>query len=464
MRFVYIVIAGFVLATGCVRFQPAPISPVNTAASFDARSLTNSELRQFLETNGVTGDWPRKTWNLHDLTFVAFYYHPDLTLARAQWETAGAGETTAAQSPNPTVSVTPGYDAQIPSTPSPWIVPINFDFPIETAGKRKYRMAQAKHQTEVAYWKWVASIWHLRSEVRTALITLEASERSKVLLDAQNAAQSNVVSLLEGQLTAGAVSQFELTQARVAFDTAKLSRADADRQYLQARASLATTLGLPAKALDGVKLADELESIPADLTEANVRQQALINRADVRGALAQYAASQSALQLAIAGHYPDLHIGPGYSWNSGSAGDNQWQLGASMTLPVMNHNQGAVKEAQAQRKEAAANFVSVQSQAIGQIDAALAGYRAVLAELRTAEDLMSGMTNRLESMRSMERAGELEPLSLANAQIEFSTGELSRLDALVKAQQTFAQLEDAVQSPLTLSETAIRAAQLKHEP
>ena len=54
-----------------------------------------------------------------------------------------------------------------------------------------------------------------------------------------------------------------------------------------------------------------------------------MNRADVRGALAEYAASQSALQLEIANQYPDLHLGPGYGWNTGNAGDNKWSLGVS---------------------------------------------------------------------------------------------------------------------------------------
>ncbi len=465
MRFVYILILVLLAAVGCARFQPVPLSASDAATAYDSRSLTNDRLRSFMETNGAAGQWPRSQWSLLDLTFAAFYYHPDLMVAKAQWESAGAGEKTAAQRPNPTVAVTPGYDSQIPSAPSPWIVPITFDLPIETAGKRRFRIEQARHLTEAAYWKWMSGVWRVRSEVRNALITLEAAERSRVLLDAQTAAQSNVVRLLEGQITAGAASEFELTQARVALDTAQLSRADAERQYLQSRAALAAEMGLPAKALDGAKFSEsDLETIPTNLTEPTVRQQALLNRADVRAALAQYAASQSALQLAIAGQYPDVHLGPGYSYNSGSAGDNLWQLGLSVTLPAFNHNQGPVAEAQAQRREAAASFVSVQAQAIGQIDTALAGYRSVLAELRTADALMSGLTNRLQSMRSMEQAGEIEPLARATAEIEFSAGALSRLDALVKAQQTFAQLEDAAQSPLTLSESAMNAAKVSHEP
>src|SRR3974390_3132777 len=66
-------LAMFLLLAGCARFHPQPISPEKSAAAFDARSLTNAELRAFLETNHITGDWPRHSWDLNALTFVAFY-------------------------------------------------------------------------------------------------------------------------------------------------------------------------------------------------------------------------------------------------------------------------------------------------------------------------------------------------------------------------------------------------------
>ena len=62
----------------------------------------------------------------------------------------------------------------------------------------------------------------------------------------------------------------------------------------------------------------------------------------MRGALADYAASQSALQLEIAKQYPDLHLGPGYELDQT---DNKWSLGISLDLPILNHNQGPVAEA-----------------------------------------------------------------------------------------------------------------------
>ncbi len=247
------------------------------------------------------------------------------------------------------------------------------------------------------------------------------------------------------------MSSYEVTQARTALAAAQLARQDAVGKANQARVEMAHALGVPLRALDGVRFSfAELNQFPRELTRPEVRRQALLNRADVRGALAEYAASQSALQLEIANQYPDIHLGPGYGWNTGSAGDNEWDLGLTLTLPVLNHNQGPVAEAEAKRAQAAAHFLTVQANAIAEIDSALAGYHAALQQVATAKSLLDNSQEQLDSVRAQAQAGEADPLAVANAEVEFATGAQNRLDALVQAQQALGQLEDAVQSPLTL--------------
>jgi outer membrane protein, heavy metal efflux system len=458
MRLCLIILLGFL--AGCATYHARPISSKKTAAAFNARSLTDTNLCAFLETNRVVVPGPHDTWNLKQLTLVAFYYQPALAEARAQLLAAQAAEITAGERPNPSVSVTPGYDSGIPDTPSPWIVPISIDWPIETAGKRGKRVAQAEHLAEASRWNLVGTVWQVRSQVRSALLNLYAARETESLLAREELAQSNVVRLLQGQFQAGNVSSYEVTQASIARDTTLMAWQQSIGQYRQARVQLAGALGLPLRALNGVHFSfAELNEFPGQLTRPEVRQKALLNRADVRAALAEYAASQSALQLEIANQYPDLHLGPGYAWNAGSAGDSEWDLGATLTLPILNQNQGPIAEAKAKRTQAAAHFMTVQSQAIGQIDSALAAYRAALEQRATAGKLQKSLRQRLNSIRAQVQAGESEPLTLATAQVEYDTGAQSRLTAMVQAQQAFGQLEDVVQSPLTLSQAALHAAE-----
>ena len=330
----------FLLVGGCVRFQPQPLSPDQTMAEFNARSLTNARLEAFLETNHVSSSPAERSWDLNALTLVAYYYHPDLPVTRAQLAGTEAAQRTAGERPNPSVTVTPGFDPSIPGNPSPWVVPLTFDVPIETAGKRGRRIAQARHLSEAARWNLVGTAWQIRSRVRSSLVNLYAAGQTRFLLAEQEAAQSNVVRLLEGQLAAGGVAAVEVTQRRIAMNTTRLARQEAFRQYQQTRTQLASALGLPPHALDGAQFSFRgLDGFPGEVSASEVRRQALSNRADVRASLAAYAASQSALQLEIAKQYPDVRLGPGFIWNAGSAGDSEWQLGLTVTLPILNQNQ-----------------------------------------------------------------------------------------------------------------------------
>ncbi|MGH7939476.1 MAG: TolC family protein, partial [Limisphaerales bacterium] len=342
MRFLAFIL-GVALLSGCAEYQPRPISAERSASDFDSRSLTNADLRSFLETNHLVGPWPRQSWDLRALTLVAFFYQPAFAEAKAAWAAAQAAEITAGERPNPALSVTPGYDSGIPDNPSPWLVPISVDWPIETAGKRGYRLAQARHLAEAARWNLVGAVWQVRGAARGALLNLYAARETEALLARQTLAQSNVLRLLEGQLAAGSVSSYEVTQARISLDTTRLVWQQTVGQVRQAGVQLATALGVPLRALDEIRFSfADFNQFPRQLTQPEVQRQALLNRADVRGALADYAASQSALQLEIANQYPDLSLGPGYGWNTGSAGDNEWDLGVTLTLPILNQNQGPI--------------------------------------------------------------------------------------------------------------------------
>lgn len=438
-----------VALTGCAHYEAKPLVARDAAAAWNQRSLDTPELRHFLEQNlhREFTEWPPAAWNFDALTLAAFYYHPDLDVARARWAVAVAGKTTAGERPNPTLSVAPAYNTTT-AIPSPWLVTANLDVPIETAGKRGYRLAQASQLSEAARLNIASVAWQVRSRVRRRLLDLDAARQTQALLQTQQTLQAENVRLLELQYEAGAISAFERTQARLASDSARLALRDAERQSAEARVRLADAIGVPVHALDGVEFSFAgLRHLPVDLPAADARRQALLNRADIWGALAEYAASQSALQLELAKQYPDLHLGPGYEYDQGA---NKWSLGLSVTLPVFNRNQGAIAEAQARRAETAARFNALQARVLAEIDLAVAGYRAASQKQADADAMLTDVTKQEEAAQAMFEAGEISKSELAGLQLQLSASALARLDALVKAQQAAGQLEDALQSPLGL--------------
>jgi cobalt-zinc-cadmium efflux system outer membrane protein len=136
-------------------------------------------------------------------------------------------------------------------------------------------------------------------------------------------------------------------------------------------------------------------------------------------------------------------------------------LGVSVTLPIFNHNEGPVAEAETARAAAAAHFLTVQSAAVTEIDSALAGYSAALKESATAKSLLENLSKQLDSARAQANVGEMDALTLADAESAYCAGAQDQLNAVVKAQQALGTLEDAVESPLTLSPQTLDAAQKK---
>ena len=437
------------LLAGCARFQPRPISPAETAASLDARTLDQPKLKEFLETSlhRPLDAWPLKSWDFESLSLAALYYHPSLDVARAQWRVAVAGIKTAGGRLNPTLTATPGYDFNSTGL-SPWLPSVLLDIPVETAGKRGFRKAQAGHFSESARLNIATIAWQVRTGLRAALIDYSAAQQRAALLEKQRVIQERIVQSLQQQLDAGAVSSSELTLVRIALDKLRLDLTDAREQSADARVRVADAIGVPAKALEGLDLVFDVATPPTlavDLMSAEARDSALRSRADILAALADYAASQSALQLEIAKQYPDIHIGPGYQYDHG---EHTFTLDLTAELPVLNQNQGPIAEAEARRAEMAARFLATQARVIAEIDRATAVYRVAREHLAAIESLGSAQKRQTAFVESQLQVGAASPLDLLNAQIELGSSELVRLDGHIKLHQAFAALEDAVQRPI----------------
>jgi outer membrane protein TolC len=439
------------LAAGCVRFQPKPIIASKVLEDFEARRLDAPELRNFLLTKQGLKEWPPQAWTLHALTLAAFYYHPDLDVARAQWGVAQAGRITAGERPNPAGSVLVGYNSTTPvSEVTPWIPEAALEIPIETAGKRGYRISQARHLSEAARLNIFSIAWEVRSRLRQALLDLYSAREMESLFNRQQSIQVENVRILEAQLAVGEVSPAGVTLARIALDNSRLAALDAANQSVSARVHLADALGVPVKALDGAALSfDELGQVRSDLPSNEIRRRALINRADILSALSEYEAAQSALRLEIAKQYPDINLGPAYQLDQT---DNKWTLGLSLILPLLSRNKGPIAEADARRAESAARFLALQARVIGEIESATAASRSAVEKVKATDDLLANLQKQEASAKARFELGDISRLELLGIQLELASSALARLDALVKAQQAIGELENAIQSPLDLKE------------
>jgi outer membrane protein TolC len=442
-------LVGILSLAGCAaqRYQAAPIVASATASRFESRNLADSGLQLFVEQSlgHSVSPWPPATWDLRTLSLAALYFNPALDSARARVAGSEAALITAGARPNPTLSIAPGI-------PSPYLLTLDFSIPIETAGKRWHRIQFARSLDQATRFDLADSAWTVTTGVRAALLNYIIASQSLEMFRSEENVRQDQVNILERIFSAGEIPRQNVDLARIDLSTTHLAISTTEGQIDEARAALAATIGISVAGLRGAQFSwPGLENPPSaeSLSSEEVQRDAVLNRLDVRRALAQYAAAEAGLQLEIAKQYPDINIGPGYTYEETHS---FFTLGASTVVPLFNRNQGPIAEAEARRKEAAAAFLERQALVIARSERALAVYTSALKALSEAESLRKLQENQAQITQQSIRSGTDIRLSLDSVEIQVSLLARARLGALARAQKALGDLEDAVQHPLAPSD------------
>lgn len=439
------------LASGCVHYEPRPITIEGSFEDFEARRLDAPELGDFLRARDEATVWPPSSWDLHALTVAAFYYSPVLDVARAQWGVAEGGVITAGARPNPTATAALGYNSTTPTDQiTPWIPEVALELPLDIAGKRGLRIQGARQRSEAAQFNVVSTAWQVRSRVRRAFLTLYVARQTDSLLTEQERIQTDVVRILDARLAVGDAAPTEVTRARIDLANSRVAALSAVQDAATARSEIADAVGVPPPAVDGVDLEfEELARVGTPVPSSEARRRALLGRSDLRASLAEYEASQSALQLEIRKQYPDITLGPGYQLDQT---DSKWTLSLGITLPFLDRNRGPIAEASAAREEAAARLLTLQSSVLAEVDAAAMRADAATTQVAAADTLLQELGRREATAQAQYDAGEISRLDLLGIQAETVATALARLDALQRAQEAIGSLEDAMQAPAELED------------
>ena len=429
-------------------YEAKPIAPEQAAQQWRERSLQSPLLQAYVAgQDHAENRLPITQWGLPELTLAAFFFHPNLELARAQWRATQAMQATAAQKLNPFLNASAEHHSKATDV-SPWTLAVALGFTLEASGKREARMEHAAGLSEAARLDSGQTAWQVRSHLRQRMLDYYAALRQVEQLQKEIAARAEIVGLLETRSNAGLISDVDVSNARLQLQKTQAIGDAASSRIPELQATLAAAVGLPALALATATLQLlPLERIVAadQLPAAEIQRAALLNRLDVRAALARYGAAEAKLKLEITKQRPDITLGPGYSYDQG---DNRWSLGLSLALAWLNKNEGPIAEALAQRQIEARRFEVLQARVIGEQEQGLARYLASLDELAKAEGLRNAVAARAARIEKQFNAGYSDRIELAGTRLEDISAEQAVSDARIRTQRALGALEDAVQRPL----------------
>lgn len=434
-------------APGCVRYGARPLLPQETALRFRDRVLDADGLRRHLETalGAKVPGWPLESWTLETLTHAAFYFHPALDAARARWSVARAQVLTASGRPPAAAEVTPAYTAG--ADRSPWFSQFGFNLTLETAGKREYRTGEAVQRAEAERAGVALAAWSVYAGVRDAVLAFQTSSTEWASLGDEEDVRAEYVSLLDSLVTLGELARPILDAARLDLQRTQIAAARAEAAVEDARGEIARRIGVPASTITTVRI----EAAPADAPRiepsrmAEIVGAALLDRIELRQMLAEYAAVDAAVRLAVAQQVPDIGLAPVIRW---AVDQQRWALGAG--LNPLSRQRGPIAEAMARRDEAASRFYARQAEVAGDAEAALGRYQSAMAEYDRATQLLAGVEARAADIQMLFDLRDIDAVALAGARLEVVLARRARTEALSRAHRTLGTLEDAIHRPLTL--------------
>ena len=444
--------------------------PEQVAATFSERKLDAPKLRAVLDAKlpARVGEWPRCSWDRADLLVAMLYYNDAVAEGRANFAVVIAGRRTARERPNPTIALLTEYAnegnqltqyaSQNGGAPL-WLWGLTPDLPLDLGTRRSARITVADATAQQARYEFMETVWRERAALRRAMLDVLMTEREVSLLEKVRVDRQSQLEMARRRLEAGAASHGDLDRlvADAVADEQRLH--DARRRVSAARSALAGTIGVPVAALDSIPLAwDRLEE-PRDVDQgliARWREEALLERADVHGAVLGYSVAEEALRLEVAKQFPQVHIGPAYTWDHGV---HRLQFNLSMELPILNQNRGPIGEAEARRQQAGTHLEGTVATAYQEIDEAIRQWHLALERFADARGPVYDAAQHIyeETEREFE-AGNNDRTELVAARVARSLVELQIIDAVRTAQEALAALEDAMRRPLEGPELDIAAA------
>jgi cobalt-zinc-cadmium efflux system outer membrane protein len=438
---------------GCVQYHAAPLALKGGADEFAARRLTEIPLRdeilRLMPQAATT--WPPREWDRAELLVVALTQNPQLAVARAQVRAALSHEITAAEAPNPELTLQSEYARH---DRHPWLYGVGLNWLLRSPERRRLDSGVARLDTDNARLQLMDQAWTVRSTLAAALSDWESGRRRLSLLARLAVAQDRLLALVERRVHAGEDAPIELLTSQQARIQIELQDAELREAVDAAQAAAAKALGLPPQALDGVTFAwpDWGEPPPVDEDRRReTREQALLSRADLGQAMATYAAAEAKLQLSVARQYPQFVLSPGYYWDHGIA---KFPFDVGFTLPL-NRNKGEIAEAHAGRELAGQRMLAVQAEIYGAIVAAERAEHIARASADAAERQLEAVRHQKQTADLSVSVGEADAEDQVVAEILAMRAELEVVQMRSQLQSARNNLEDVLHAPLSGPELAL---------
>ncbi|HSR02389.1 MAG TPA: TolC family protein, partial [Methylophilaceae bacterium] len=420
-----------------------------------AKDPTSIEFNAFLIKHGYNqASLPLQVWDTDSLTLSALFFHSKLDIAKQQLALAKLSVQTAGAKPLPTLNADIARTNQANEDIRPWSYGLTIDIPIQTNNKRSYKIKKAEKNVDIAQLDLAETAWQLRSQIADDLIAYHQSQAEITLLEEELSVQNNIVNMLQKRFDIGMVSSTELSRARL--NALKSLNQFKNKQALsqQLEIRLASDAGLTVEQFSQINiknlslaetLAHQKAALQNEFKYETLKEQALLNRIDLRRRMAQYNAAEIEIKLQAAKQIPDIRLSPGILFEFG---DKIWSLGFSSLLNMLKQNPTLIEEAKQLRAIEGAAFEDLQADIIATVARTQSEYQAAEQNTEQAIKTLHNQQDIADKMQQQFNNGLIGKLDLAGYQLNTVAAKQQLLASQFAQLKAANALENAMHKPL----------------
>lgn len=365
----------------------------------------------------------------------------DLIAARAQRAVLLAEVRIAGQRPNPTA-----FFGALRDTPHESLF---FDQPLEVGSKHEKRIELAQQESALKETDIAAVERRVRHDVRDAYFRVAFARGATAQRNESSKLAQRLHDIADARFQAGDIPELEVMQAQLESARAKSNLQVAHEEERVALSDLNALLNEPAM-LDW-DFGAAFDALPPSVMLDGLLARAAASNSDIERILQESKVQQSQTSLLKADRIPNLSLEFGVDFNNpGQGGFREGARGqVSMELPLFSHNQGQIAQSIANQQVLDAELASARRATDARVESSFFDLEARLAEVQLYRDNILPSSKRLEEMSEESyRSGKANILTVLGAQRDVQQVEQDYLSSLLAVQSAFAQLEEAVGSPL----------------
>mgnify|MGYP003939313579 CR=1 FL=1 len=303
---------------------------------------------------------------------------------------------------------------------------------ILTARKRSRLVELEKVKAEKAGVYFAELLRNLKLDFRTALTHLQYLQSVDSLYRSQREGVSRLVSVYEQQVREGHIPRSELIRLRALELELAQTMTELRRENVETQQALKVLMRLPAESY--LTITDPFpRNMPSALpTLPQVLETARQNRPDLDLALLEERIAQRLWEYEKARRTPDITIKGAYDRN-GNAMLNFFGIGASLDLPLFDRNQGQIRHAELEARQAK-NLVEQQTQSIE--NDAVRAFRNLEDALRFYRDMEQDYEGSLDQLRQAYTQNFLDRNVSLLEFLDFTEAYLKNKTIILEAQKS----------------------------